>query len=164
MTSNPVTELLTFLGIGGSRSPPHVSNDNPNSESQFKTLKYGPAFPQRFGCVEDARSFCETFFALLNRDRYRHSGIANHTPASVHFGTAEEVRLLRAGTFADAYAANPARFRHRQPGEIPPLPTPTAGAAARGVDQRAEGGTRRDRAIGTCLKLLAGSASSTAGL
>ena len=63
MTSNPVTELLTFLGIGRSHSRPHVSNDNPYSEAQFKTLKYCPAFPERFGCIEDAHAFCRGFFA-----------------------------------------------------------------------------------------------------
>ncbi len=63
MTSNPVVELLAFLGIGRTHSRPHVSNDNPFSESQFKTLKYCPAFPERFGCIEDARAFCGAFFA-----------------------------------------------------------------------------------------------------
>ncbi len=66
MTSNPVTELLSFLGIGRSHSRPHVSNDNPYSESQFKTLKYCPAFPERFGCIQDARAFCEAFFSYYN--------------------------------------------------------------------------------------------------
>ena len=87
MTSNPVTELLTFLGIGRSHSRPHVSNDNPYSEAQFKTLKYCPAFPERFGCIQDARAFCEAFFAYYNHE-HRHSGIGYHTPASVHYGTA----------------------------------------------------------------------------
>ena len=121
MTSNPVTELLTFLGIGRSHSRPHVSNDNPYSESQFKTLKYCPAFPERFGCIEDARVFCQEFFAYYNHD-HRHSGIGYHTPASVHYGTAEEVRAQRAATLKAAYAANPKRFRGRLP-EPPTLPT-----------------------------------------
>jgi putative transposase len=121
MTSNPVTELLSFLGIGRSHSRPHVSNDNPYSESQFKTLKYCPAFPERFGCIEDARSFCEAFFAYYNHD-HRHSGIGYHTPASVHYGTAAEVRTQRAATLDAAYAANPTRFRGRKP-EPPKLPT-----------------------------------------
>lgn len=81
MTSNPVVELLTFLGIGRSHSRPHVSNDNPFSESQFKTLKYCPAFPDRFGCIQDAHTFCDTFFAYYNHE-HRHSGIGYHTPAS----------------------------------------------------------------------------------
>jgi putative transposase len=121
MTSNPVTELLTFLGIGRSHSRPHVSNDNPYSEAQFKTLKYCPAFPDRFGCIEDARAFCEAFFAYYNHD-HRHSGIGYHTPASVHYGTAEEVRAQRAVTLEAAYAANPVRFGGRRP-EPPKLPT-----------------------------------------
>ncbi|MDP3971613.1 MAG: integrase core domain-containing protein [Candidatus Nanopelagicales bacterium] len=121
MTSNPVVELLCFLGIGRSHSRPHVSNDNPYSESQFKTFKYCPAFPERFGCIEDARRFCETFFMHYNHE-HRHSGIGYHTPASVHYGTAGEVRANRATTLAAAYAANPARFRYRTP-EPPDLPT-----------------------------------------
>lgn len=121
MTSNPVVELLTFLGIKRSHSRPHVSNDNPYSEAQFKTLKYCPSFPERFGCIADARAFCETFFNYYNHD-HRHSGIGYHTPASVHYGTAEEVRAQRAETLEAAYAANPIRFGHRKP-EPPNLPT-----------------------------------------
>jgi putative transposase len=93
MTSNPVVELLSFLGIGRTHSRPHVSNDNPFSEAQFKTLKYCPAFPERFGCIEDARAFCQRFFAYYNHE-HRHSGIAYHTPASVHYNTATEVRRM----------------------------------------------------------------------
>ncbi len=121
MTSNPVVELLAFLGIGRTHSRPHVSNDNPYSEAQFKTLKYCPAFPERFGCIQDARAFCETFFTYYNHE-HRHSGIGYHTPASVHYGTATEVRAQRQVTLDAAYAANPARFRHRRP-EPPKLPT-----------------------------------------
>lgn len=121
MTSNPVVELLVFLGIGRTHSRPHVSNDNPFSESQFKTLKYCPAFPERFGCIEDARAFCETFVAYYNHE-HRHSGIGYHTPASVHYGTATEVRAQRQVTLDAAYAANPARFRRRRP-QPPKLPT-----------------------------------------
>jgi len=121
MTSNPVVELLAFLGIGRTHSRPHVSNDNPFSEAQFKTLKYCPEFPERFGCVEDARAFCEMLFMHYNHE-HRHSGIGYHTPASVHYGTAAEVRAKRAETLDAAYAANPARFRHRRP-EPPKLPT-----------------------------------------
>ena len=121
MTSNQVAELLNFLGIKRSHSRPHVSNDNPYSEAQFKTLKYCPSFPERFGSIADARAFCETFFNYYNHD-HRHSGIGYHTPASVHYGTAEEVRTQRTETLEAAYAANPARFRHRKP-EPPSLPT-----------------------------------------
>jgi len=121
MTSNPVIELYNFLGIARSHSRPHVSNDNCYSEAQFKTLKYCPAFPERFGCIEDARAFCSSFFSYYNHD-HRHSGIGYHTPASVHYGTAAEVRAQRAETLLAAYAANPVRFGHRRP-EPPKLPT-----------------------------------------
>lgn len=121
MTSDPVAELLAFLGIGRTHSRPHVSNDNPYSEAQFKTLKYCPAFPERFGSIEDARAFCEAFFSYYCHE-HRHSGIGYHTPASVHYGTAIEVRAKRAETLGAAYAANPARYRHRRP-EPPKLPT-----------------------------------------
>jgi putative transposase len=120
MTSNQVAELLAFLGIGRTHSRPHVSNDNPYSEAQFKTLKYCPAFPDRFGSIHDARAFCEAFFAYYNHE-HRHSGIGYHTPASVHYGTAVEVRAKRAVTLDAAYAANPTRF-HRRP-HPPELPT-----------------------------------------
>jgi len=121
MTSNQVVELYAFLGIARSHSRPHVSNDNPYSEAGFKTLKYCPAFPERFGCIEDARAFCSRFFEYYNFE-HRHSGIGYHTPASVHRGTAPEVRRQRSVTLNHAYAANPSRFRHRRP-EPPKLPT-----------------------------------------
>jgi len=121
MTSNQVAELLSFLGIKRSHSRPHVSNDNPYSEAQFKTLKYCPSFPECFGSIADARAFCETFLNYYNHD-HRHSGVGYHTPASVHYGTAVEVRAQRAETLEVAYADNPARFRHRKP-EPPSLPT-----------------------------------------
>jgi putative transposase len=121
MTSNPVVELYAFLGIKRSHSRPHVSNDNPYSEAGFKTMKYCPAFPGTFGSIEDARAFCDRFFSYYNHE-HRHSGIAYHTPASVHFGTATEVRAQRAVTLGAAYVTNPARFRHRRP-EPPKLPT-----------------------------------------
>lgn len=121
MTSKPVAQLLVDLGVARSHSRPHVSNDNPYSESQFKTLKYCPAFPGRFGSIEDARSFCARFFEHYNHV-YRHAGIGLHTPASVHHGTATEIRAQRAATLDAAYATNPARFRHRPP-TPPKLPT-----------------------------------------
>jgi putative transposase len=121
MTSKPVAELLADLGVGRTHSRPHVSNDNPYSEAAFKTLKYCPAFPERFGSIQDARTFCEQFFGYYNHE-HRHSGIGLHTPASVHHGTAIEVRAKRAATLNAAYAANPGRFRHRRPSP-PKLPT-----------------------------------------
>ena len=102
------------LGVTRTHSRPHVSDDNPCIEAHFKTLKYCPSFPGRFGSIADARAFCETFFNYYNHD-HRHSGIGYHTPASVHYGTAEEVRTQRTETLEAAYTANPARFRHRTP-------------------------------------------------
>jgi putative transposase len=120
MTSKPVAQLLIDLGVARSHSRPHVSNDNPFSEAAFKTLKYAPAFPTNFGSVADARAFCETFFAYYNHE-HRHSGIALHTAASVHFGTADQVRQHRRTTLHAAYQAHPGRFRYRRP-EPPKLP------------------------------------------
>jgi len=121
MTSKPVSQLLIDLGVVRSHSRPHVSNDNPYSEAAFKTLKYCPAFPDRFGCIADARAFCEQFFAYYNHE-HRHSGIGLHTAASVHYGTAIEIRAQRAATLDAAYAANPTRFTRRpQPPKLPTI-------------------------------------------
>ncbi len=121
MTSKPVSQLLIDLGVVRSHSRPHVSNDNPYSEAAFKTLKYCPAFPDRFGCIADARAFCEQFFAYYNHE-HRHSGIGLHTAASVHYGTAVEIRAQRAATLDAAYAANPTRFTRRpQPPKLPTI-------------------------------------------
>ncbi|MGV1006851.1 MAG: IS3 family transposase [Candidatus Nanopelagicales bacterium] len=120
MTSKPVAQLLVDLGVARSHSRPHVSNDNPFSEAQFKTLKYCPAFPGRFGSIHDARTFCAVFFEHYNHT-HRHSGIGLHTPASVHYGTAAEIRVQRQSTLDAAYQANPARFGHRPP-TAPKLP------------------------------------------
>lgn len=119
MTSKPVAQLLVDLGVARSHSRPHVSNDNPYSEAAFKTLKYAPVFPDRFGSLADARDFCRRFFSYYNGE-HRHSGIGWHTPTSVHHGTASRIRIERAATLNAAYAANPARFR-RQP-QPPRLP------------------------------------------
>ncbi len=121
MTSKPVAQRLVDLGVARSHGRPHVSNDNPYSEAQFKTLKYCPAFPGRFGSIQHARSFCTAFFDHYNHV-HRHAGIGLHPPASVHYGTAGEIRAQRARTLTAAYRANPARFGHRHP-EPPALPT-----------------------------------------
>jgi putative transposase len=121
MTSKPVAQLLVDLGVARSHSRPHVSNDNPYSEANFKTLKYCPAFPGRFGSIHDARSFCAAFFHHYNHV-HRHAGIGLHTPASVHYGTAIEIRAQRGATLDAACAANPARFGRRRP-HPPKLPT-----------------------------------------
>ena len=102
-------------------SRPHVSNDNPFSEAQFKTLKYRPEFPERFGSLEDARAFCQRFFEWYN-NHHRHSGIGMMTPADVHHGRAPRVRLERARTLDAAYLLHPERFV-RKPPAPPALPT-----------------------------------------
>lgn len=121
MTSKPVAQLLLDLGVDRSHSRPRVSNDNPYSEAAFKTLKYAPAFPDAFGSLADARSFCQTFFDYYNHE-HRHSGIALHTPASVHYGTAAGIRAQRQATLDAAHAAHPDRFGNRRP-QAPKLPT-----------------------------------------
>jgi putative transposase len=120
MTSKPVNDLLGDLGVLRSHSRPRTSNDNPYSEAAFKTLKYVPDFPVRFGCLADARAFCEGFFSSYNHE-HRHSGIGLHTPASVHFGTAETIRAHRQTTLDTAHAAHPERFARRP--HPPRLPT-----------------------------------------
>lgn len=120
MTAQPVAALLAELKIGRTHSRPQVSNDNPYSEAGFKTLKYCPAFPERFGSRQDAVAFCETFFTHYNH-HHRHSGIGLYTPASIHFGTAEGVRTQRGLVLDAAYAAHPERFVNKAP-TPPPLP------------------------------------------
>ena len=120
MTSKPVAFLLADLGVTKSHSRPHVSNDNPYSESQFRTLKYRPDFPDRFTSIEASRVFCSTFFPWYNHD-HRHSGLGLHTPADVHYGRADAVRAARADVLDLAYAAHPERFVRRPP-EPPKLP------------------------------------------
>jgi putative transposase len=110
MTSNTVAGLYAKLNIAQSHSWPDVSDDNPYSEAQFKTLKYCPAFPGEFGSIQDANVFCEAFFTYRNTE-HRHSGIAMHTPASVHDGTWILVQARRAATLQAAYQAHPGRFR-----------------------------------------------------
>jgi putative transposase len=121
MTSNTVSGLYALLGIDQSHSRPHVSNDNPYSEANFKTLKYCPAFPGEFGSIEDAKVFCAAFFHYYNCE-HRHSGIAMHTPASVHDGTATQIQARREETLREAFLTHPERFHGRRP--LPPqLPT-----------------------------------------
>jgi putative transposase len=119
MTSKPVAQLLADLGVARSHSRPRVSNDNPYSEAQFKTLKYCPAFPGRFGSLADARAFCHTFFNHYNHI-HRHKALGLHTPASVHYGTAAGIRAHRAVVLDAAYARNPERFS--RPPTPPQLP------------------------------------------
>jgi putative transposase len=109
MTSKGLTQLMADLGVDKSHSRPHVSNDNPFSESQFKTLKYRPGYPNRFGSFEDARTFCRSFFDWYNT-QHRHSGIKMLTPQMVHYGKAEEVLTSRHRAMLAAQAAHPERF------------------------------------------------------
>ncbi len=109
MTSKAVSELLIDLGVIKTHARPHVSNDNPYSESAFKTLKYRPDFPDRFGSIEDARLFCRRFFAWYNNE-HRHSGIALMTPLSVHNGTHTAIANNRQSTLTGAYHLHPERF------------------------------------------------------
>ena len=122
MTSKPVAFKLADLGVTKTHSRPHVSDDNPYSESQFKTLKYRPEFPERFGCIQDARAFCQQFFGWYNREHH-HSGIALLTPEMLHYGRAKEVIQLRQEVLQAAYARNPERFVRDCP---KPQPPPTA--------------------------------------
>ncbi len=114
MKSHTVAQLLATLGVTKSHSRPHVSNDNPFSESQFKTLKYRPEFPDRFGSQEDGRGFCQRFFQWYNHEHY-HSGIGLLTPAMVHYGHACEVVARRRQTLDAAYNAHPERFVNKRP-------------------------------------------------
>jgi putative transposase len=121
MTSKPVAFLLADLGITKTHSRPHVSNDNPFSEAQFKTLKYRPDFPARFERIEEARAFCRDFFPWYNTE-HRHSGLGLLTPDAVHYGQATAVRVARRRVLQAAYAAHPERFVRHAP-EPPPIPT-----------------------------------------
>lgn len=120
MKAKATAQLLADLGVTKSHSRPHVSNDNPFSESQFKTMKYRPEFPERFGCLEDAKAFCQSFFHWYNKEHY-HSGIGLLTPEVVHYGLAEEVIKQRNHVLAHAYQAHPERFVRKIP-TAPKLP------------------------------------------
>ena len=109
MIAKSVAVLMADLGVKKSHSRPHVSNDNPFSEAQFKTLKYRPDYPDRFGSLADARSWARGFFAWYN-DRHHHSGLGLLTPADVHQGRAETVRKSRQAVLQRAYQAHPERF------------------------------------------------------
>ena len=123
MRSKPVASLLVDLDVAKSHSRPYTSDDNPYSESQFKTMKYRPDFPERFGSIEDARSHCQTFFAWYNA-QHCHSGIGHMTPHSVHYGQAQAMREVRQATLNAAFAATPNRFKGIRPC-LKPMPTAT---------------------------------------
>jgi putative transposase len=119
MTSKTVSQLLADLGVVQSHSRPHVSNDNPYSEAQFKTLKYSPRFPKKFTSIIEARAFLDEFFEHYNQ-QHRHSGIGLHTPADVHYGRADRIRAQRQAVLDAAYTAHPNRFR--KPPSAPVIP------------------------------------------
>lgn len=122
MTSKTVAQLLADLGVERSHSRPHQSNDNPFSESNFKTLKYSPMFPKRFAGIGHARDFVAAFFEHYN-NHHHHSGIGLHTPADVHHGRAPAIRARRQLVLDAAYTAHPERFR--QPPSAPRIPEAT---------------------------------------
>jgi putative transposase len=114
MSSKPVAFLLSDLGVTKTHSRSHVSNDNPFSESHFKTLKYRPEFPQRFGSIQHACSFCQTFFPWYNT-QHHHSGIALLTPEALHYGGAEQLIQRRQEVLTQAFQRNPERFVRAHP-------------------------------------------------
>jgi putative transposase len=130
MIAKQVVHLLADLGVTKSNSRPHVSNDNPYSESQFRTFKYRPDFPDRFGSYEDARGHCGRFFPWYNDD-HRHSGTGLHTPADVHYGRAQAIREQRGAVLLDAYGNHPERF-------VRQIPTPPALPAAAWINKPEE--------------------------
>jgi putative transposase len=122
MKAKATALLLADLGVTRSHNRPHTSNDNPFSESHFKTLKYQPRFPRRFGCIEDAKSFCRSFFDWYNQDHH-HAGIGLMTPDQVHYGQTDAVHAARQHTLDHAFRINPERFVNKAPN---PPPKPTA--------------------------------------
>jgi putative transposase len=110
MRSKPVAALLIDLEVAKTHGCPHVSDDNPYSEAQFKTLKYRPDFPDRFGSIEDARAHCQQLFHWYNHE-HRHGGIGLMPPAAVHDGTAAALTEKRALTLEAAFASHPIRFK-----------------------------------------------------
>ena len=118
MKSGLVAQLLAELGVTKTHSRPHVSNDNPFSEAQFKTLKYRPEFPARFTSFDEAHSYSREFFRWYN-GKHRHTGIGLHTPENVHYGRTEAVDEMRCRALHAAYAAHPERFVRKAP--VPPV-------------------------------------------
>lgn len=110
MTSDALTKLFRLLGIEVSRNRPRVSNDNPYAESWFMTAKYAPTLPESFDTIEQARAWVAEFIAYYNH-QHRHSGLAGHTPATVHDGTWVDVQQARQDTMDALRRANPARYR-----------------------------------------------------
>lgn len=120
MKSKSVKQLLADLDVQTSHSRPRVSNDNPFSEAGFKTMKYSPDFPERFGPFAEAEAFCQDYFVWYNQEHY-HTGLALLTPAQVHYGEAPAVLARRQATLDAAFAAHPQRFGNR-PAQVGALP------------------------------------------
>ena len=148
MTAKCTAQLLADLGVTQSLSRPRVSNDNPYSEAQFKTVKYHPGFPGRFSNIEEAKEFCRSFFPWYNTE-HRHGGIGLLTPAQVHFGDAPEVIRQRQDVLAAAYAARPERFvagpprASELPAQVwinPPLPVSAVDGEGRTADGEGDDG------------------------
>ena len=114
MSSKPVAFLLADLGVTKTHSRPHVSDDNPYSESQFRTMKYRPEFPDRFGCIQDSRAFAQGFFRWYNEEHY-HSGLALLTPAMVHYQQTGPILQQRHQVLDVAYQLHPERFVRQAP-------------------------------------------------
>ena len=120
MKSKVIAQLLSDLGITKTHSRPYVSNDNPFSESQFKTMKYRPEYPNRFGSIQDARAFAVDFFYWYNEEHH-HSGIALYTPSDVHYGRVEQIQNDRQAALDAAYQRHPNRFVNKPPeAALPP--------------------------------------------
>lgn len=114
MTAKPIALLMSDLGITQSHSRPHVSDDNPYSEAQFRTLKYCPNYPDRFGSLQDARQWSQAFFTWYNQQHY-HSALALLTPADVHYGRGDEKLAQRQVVLQQAYQNHPERFVKGRP-------------------------------------------------
>lgn len=121
MKAKNVGQLLVDLGVGKSHSRPYVSDDNPYSESQFKTLKYHPTFPERFESEEVALNFSRVFFGWYNEE-HKHSSLGLLSPIDVHYGRAKEKLEQRQKVLAAAYESHPERFVNGMP-QVPVLPT-----------------------------------------
>ncbi len=139
MIAKPLALLLSDLGVIKSHSRPHVSNDNPFSEAQFKTLKYDPTFPKRFGSIEDARSFCRRFFPWYNQE-HRHSGIGLMTPTAVQHGKVEAINHVRKAALSQAFKQHPERF-------VRGVPQPPAVPEAAWINQPKTGSNPCQKAV-----------------
>lgn len=146
MRSKPVALLLADLGVTKSHSRPYVSDDNPFSEAQFRTLKYQPDFPDRFASIEHGRGFCQTFFGWYNDEHY-HSGIGYMTPAAMHTGQAPQIYAARQRVLDQARDHHPGRFMQRHPAP-PALPT------AVGINWPPATHERREQPLGSTLNSL----------